>query len=288
MLTVNGAYFGICDRFARAADVVLSDRLFLQFTPENAQPVSFFLTENVRFTPPNGVDVYLMKDAIALCVRAFPPVDTVLRPVRQSITDGGVVTLFFQGELHLSLQTEDGLFVAPLPPSFADCTVEYADGVFVLQSPTEAAVFDKRGERLLLQTATSHEIADGKLRLLVPLHERLGRVAERTYDLSDGCKQIGYVLKEGKRGVRSAGDELLPFAFFESVLIGADYASYLSDELQAKAGDLSAFLGEYVRVTFTDDPFTCGLVRKKGSGLFELSYFTARVENGKICDILPS
>ena len=62
-LTLNDAYFGITDGFERFAEISLKDKLFVRFSPENAQPVSFFLTENIRFDPPTGCDIYLLKDA---------------------------------------------------------------------------------------------------------------------------------------------------------------------------------------------------------------------------------
>jgi hypothetical protein len=49
ILTVNGAFFGTVNGFERFAEVSLKDNLFLCFTPENALPVNFFLTENIRF-----------------------------------------------------------------------------------------------------------------------------------------------------------------------------------------------------------------------------------------------
>ena len=293
MLTVNGVYFGVCNDFERFADVELTDKLFIQFTPENAQPIGFFLTENIRFSPPQGVDVYLLKDGIALHARAFIPLDTTLRPVQQVQTDGGVATLFFQGELHLSLQTAGGVFIATLPPSFRDCKVEYAEKVFLLHTDNEIAIFNNKAERLLLEHVHGYAIQDGKLRLEIPLCDRLGRVACATYDLQNGCARESFTLRQartenGETDENSVKEELLAYAFFEGILIGADYACFLSDELQNKASELRSFLGEFIHVTFTDSPYVCGLVKKKKDRLFEVSYFRVSVENGKICDIVTA
>ena len=293
ILTVNGTYFGRCDGFERTANVVLSDKLFLQFTPENAQPISFFLTEDIRFTPPQGVDVYLLKDGIALYAHTFAPLDTTLRPVSQVKTDGGVVTLFFQGELHLSLQTDEGLFITTLPPTFADCKVEYTDGVFLLQTDQQAAVFNKKAERLLFENICGYHVQGGKLHLQIPLCERLGRIAESVYDLQNNCLREHFIIKQaqsidGTNNQEQIRDELLAYAFFESVLIGADYTPFLSEELQEKADSLRAFLGDYISVILTESPYVCGLVRQKKEHLFQVAYFAVKVENGNICDIVTA
>lgn len=290
ILTVNGTYFGVCDAFERSANVALEDRLFLQFTPENARPVAFFLTPEIRFSPPDGVCVYLLKEGIALYIPAFAPLDNALRPVRQTKTDGGVATLFFQGELHLSLQTNEGLFVTTLPPSFADCKITYTDDVFLLQTQTAVAVYSKRAERLLTENASQCQAKNGKLYLETPLCERLGRTAICVYDLQNGCTRESYTLRQtrtesGENDTEKLREELLAYAFFESVLIGAEYAEFLSDELRERKEDVRAFLGDFLSVTRTNEANECGLVKEKQPRLFQVDYFKVRIENGKICDI---
>ena len=293
ILTVNDAYFGICDNFERFAEVVLTDRLFIRFIPENAQPIGFFLTEDIRFTPPDGVDVYLVKDGIALYAHSFAPLDNTLRPVSQVKTDGRVATLFFQGELHLSLQSDEGLFVATLPPTFADCEITFIGGVFLLKTATQVAIFNKKAERLLMESMRVCKVEDEKLYLEIPLCDRLGRTAESVYDLQNGCTRERFTLKQtrtqnGETEQEKIRDELLAYAFFESVLIDAEYTHFLSNELQPKAEDLRAFLGDFIDVTLTNNPYVCGLIRKKQERLFQVAYFSVKVENGKICDIVTA
>ena len=78
-LTLNDAYFGLTDRFERFAELSLKDGIFVRFTPENAQPIGFFLNENIRFSPPVGCEVYLLTNAIAIYARDFPPTDFSLK-----------------------------------------------------------------------------------------------------------------------------------------------------------------------------------------------------------------
>ena len=125
----------------------------------------------------------------------------------------------------------------------------------------------------------------------MPLSDTLGRVAECRFLLyENGCERTSFTLRQtrafdGDTAQEKIAEELLPFAFFESVLIGADFRALLSDELADKADELRSFLGDFVAVTLAKDAKTCGLVRKKAERLFEVDYFAAETENGKIIDI---
>ena len=78
---------------------------------------------------------------------------------------------------------------------------------------------------------------------------------------------------------------LLAYAFFESVLIGANFEDMLCDELLADKDKIRAFLGDFESVILTDNPLRCGLVRKKAEGLFSVDYFQISTKNDKIIEI---
>lgn len=290
-LTVGGAYFGTTDRFERFAEIALSDNLPVAFTPENALPLSFFLNENIRFAAPAGCEVYLLRGAIAIYARDFPPRDLSLRPVAQKREGDTLVSVFFQGALQLSIESPLGFFVHALPPSFSPCEIALENGLVFLKATDSLAVFTKTAERLLLEKVLSYSVENGELRARLPLSDRLGRVAECVWRLDEnGLERTAFTLSQARsQGGGADGDtlrdELLPYAFFESVLIGADIAQMLSDELLPDKEKLVAFLGDFCAVNATDDPYTCALIRKKGKDLFEAAYYAVTVENGKIADI---
>ncbi len=290
-LTLNGVYFGTTDAFERFIEVSLKDEIFVSFTPENAQPVSFFLTENIRFQPPKNCRVYLLGDAIALYAYHFLPTDLALRAVAQKEEDGCVATVFQQGETQLSLQSEKGFFVATLPHDFVSCEISFACGLVFLRSSTSLAVFTKTCQLLLCEKVVSFSINDSLLQATLPLLDTLGRFAQCSYQLTEtSCIRTSFTLlqKQTQTGEREAGkifNELLAYAFFESVLIGADYTSFLAPSLQEKADSLRAFLGEFVCVTPTENPFCCNLVRKKQEDLYEVSRYRVEVVEGKIVEV---
>ncbi len=315
ILTVNGAFFGTVNGFERFAEVSLKDNLFLSFTPENALPVSFFLTENIRFSPPEHVDVYLLPDALALYVREFPSADFSLNLIAQERFDGVLTSVFSQAGVHFALQTQSGAFNAPLPPSFCQCTLSKAGDFILLRSPTQLAVFSMQGKQILLQDASEYFIDGDELTVQVPLFDSLHRSATRKWQLNEnGATLLFYTLRQARidagitidtntdtgastevgtdtqTGANGQTDELLknellPFAFFESVLYGGDFQTFLDDELLETADKIKDFLGAFRAVVLTGDKNTCGLVYEKGERLFEVKHASVEIKDGKITEI---
>ena len=283
VLKVNGVFFGSVDNFERFADITLSDNLFIEFIPENGLALSFFLTENIRFQPPLGCEVYLLRESIALYARDFPARDLALRTITQIAEGDCLATVFYQGEVHLSIQTEKNFFTSTLPPSFQDCTLFFACDLLFVKSPEQLAVYTKTGRRVFLEKVLSHSIESNRLSVRLPLAESLGRVADCVYELSaDGCARTTFTLSQART---ETVDELLPLAFLESVLIGANYEEFLCNELIPDKEKIGAFLGDFVAVCPTGEKNCFALIRQKQERLFEASYCTLVVEKGKISDI---
>ncbi|MBQ7368762.1 MAG: hypothetical protein IJW60_03535 [Clostridia bacterium] len=290
-LTVGEAYLGLVDKFERFAEINLKDNLFVRFTPEKANPLGFFLNESVQFTPPDGCEVYLLDGALAIYARDFPPRATALNVLAQKRFDCGTLTLFYQGALQLSIETAKGFFVSTLPPAFEKAELFFESGLFFLKTPERLAAYTQTGKQVLLENVLSCSFENGVLSARLPLSDSLGRVADCKWELDeDGLRRTQCTLLQartynGDNHAQTLRDELLPFAFFESVLLGADVSPFLSEELLPQAEKLKDFLGHFVAVTLTPSPNVCGLVYEKSERLFEVIPFTVTLEQGKIADV---
>lgn len=282
-LRLSGLYFGQVDNFERFAQINLADRIFVEFIPENALPITFFLTDEILYAPPRGCDVYILRDALILHARSFPPVDFSLRVIEQIQAENCTATLFSQGEVSLSVQTDKNFFIATLPPSFCHAKLFFEQNFLFVKSEKQLAVFNQSCERLFMEAVLSYTFDNGVLTALLPLQETLGRTAECRYVLTEtGCERIECSLS-APRGERCA--ELFAFAFFESLLIGADLSEFLCDDMQSKLQDVRAFLGGFTAVLPAEEENCCVLFYKKQEGLFEGKYFTLSIKDGKIFDI---
>ncbi|MBE5747879.1 MAG: hypothetical protein E7352_06890 [Clostridiales bacterium] len=295
-LRLGGVFFGMTDRFERYAEISLKDNVFVEFLPENALPVTFFLTDNIRFSPPLHCEVYLLADGIAIYAAEFIPTDFTLKTLWQKRLDDTLFTLFSQGQLQLAVESPEYAFTAYLPPTFCEPNTEIHGEYIALSGNTRAGkrllVFRKNGERVLDEHVLSYTLSGEILRAELPLSERLGRTAVCAWSLSGDFQRTEFSLRarasaqatDGKNALQIP-DDLLAYAFFESVLIGADYADFLSDELAPDKDKIVGFLGDFIDVVLTDDPLVCGLVRKRAERLFSLSYYRVKIQNGKIIDV---
>lgn len=282
-LRLGGLYFGSVDSFERFAQIDLSDNIFAEFIPENALPISFFITDEILHTPPRGCDVYLLRDALVLYAHDFPTSDLSLRPIAQISEQNCKATLFCQGGVQLSLQTPENFFIAYLPPSFCQAELFFTADLVFVKAENMLAIFNRSGEKLFMERVLDFSVDGNVLSARLPLAESLGRIADCTYALSEKeCKRVSCVLSPPKDERK---EDLFAFSFFESVLIGADLNEFLSDGLQPKADDLRAFLGDFTAILPTDEKDCCVLFYKKQEGLFEGKYFRLSLENGKITDI---
>ena len=291
MLSLNNTFYGVTDSFERFAEINLSDRIFANFTPEGAHPIGFFITEEILSTPPNGCEVYLLKDGIALRACDFAPADYTLQAIAQQRFGDTVVSVFRQGHIQITLQSPIGFFNATLPPAFATCTLSQHGDFFFIEGKNHLAVYTREGECALMEEILSFSATDTELNATLPLSDALGRVADCTWTLEKaGCHRKSVTLRQarthqGDIDEEKVREELLPYTFFERVLLGDNYAELLSDNLQPKAQSVVSFLGDFCAVTLTADPYTCGLIREKAPRLFEVDYFTVKIAAGKIVDI---
>lgn len=297
ILTLNGAYFGLTDTFERYAEISPKDNLFAEFTPENGQPIRFFLNENIRLNPPERCEIYLLKDGLAVYAKEFPSTDLTLRVIAQEREGDTLVTVFSQGGVQVSIENKNGFFLSTLPPSFEECALQFYQNFTLISSSTQIALYNQRGKRLLLENATSFSMQNGSLIATLPLSDSLNRTAECSWALEgETAKQTAFTIiqqtkvclpateaKESKSTI--VRDEILPYAFLESALLGLDCSELLSEELKPKASALKEFLGDYESVVLTKNHAVCGLVRKKSDRLFEVDEYFVDVEDGKIKDV---
>jgi hypothetical protein len=284
-LTLNDVYFGVTDTFERFIEIDPKDRIFARFSPQNKLSIGFFITEELRFSAPEGCDVYLLPDGIAIYVWDFLFRDVAMHILLQERHNDTLYTVFCQGRLQMSIQTRENFSIAYLPPSFLRCKLFFYDELCILEGENTLAVYNQEGNCLLLEKFLTYSIENDVLNATLPLSDCQNRIAECSWQLQGNtCTRVHFSIRFLGEACRLPTN-LLPYAFFESVLIGGDYVAFLSDELKEKARSLTEFLGEYLSVVLTDDEKRIGLVKKRRERVFDVVYYTVELEKGKIVDI---
>lgn len=295
-LKLNGAYLGLIDKFERFVDIDVDAKLLAEAVPDgDALPLNFFIDKEFFTVPPDFADVYTLGesgDAVIYLARYKPRADE-LKTVAQTRFCGGLYTLFLNGgSVYLNCET-DKCRLHPLPRAFADGKLNEATinghPALILEGAGCIAIFSDNGEKVFYNPAESWSCGE-KLEITVNFFTCAGSKARCTFAY-DGVKMTleNSVTEE----YMPPNEDILHFAFFESVLTHGDFARYLSEELQPNANALNGFLGDFTDVTVPYSRFfeehgdikAAGLVYPVKENLFKVRYFAVDIEGGKITNV---
>ncbi len=292
-LKLNGAYAGVIDGFEKFAEIGLSDRVLAEVIPVNgAAPVSFFIDENLLKTPPAFADVYLSDGDAVVYIKKQEEKTRKIRVIAQKQTPDTLCTLFSDGGIYLSCEGETcNLYELGADFENAVLTEKTLAGfpVIAVEGKGCLAIISAQGKRIFFNPAESWEFGD-LLKITVNFNTCAGCAAECEFSY-DGREMK--LVKSVTTEKHPVGEDLIQFAFFESVLTRGDYARYLSEELKDKAEAIFGFLGEFVDVTIPYSRFferhgdikAAGLVYPVAANLFNIKYFAVDVENAKITNV---
>ncbi len=288
-LTLNGIFYGVTDLFERSVELSLADKIYAKFSPEGRLPVGFFITEEITTTPPDGCEVYLLQDAVAIYARDFPPVDFTLRLIAQKREGDLFATVYSQGNIQLSVESAEGFFNATIPPCFSSCELFLHGNFLLLKGERHLGVFTKKAERIFVEKVLSYSVEEDRLSAVLPLCDSQKRQAKCEWDLrAPACPMTSFALLQSVENGANTDDlpeEIIAYAFFESVLLRADFEVFLAEELRAEKEKIVAFLGDFFAVTLTKEKNVCGLLRKKGERLFVVDDYSILLKDGKIIDV---
>ena len=279
-LCVDGKYLGVTDTFDRYDDVKLKDNLFACFTPQNALPLGVFLNERLFFSPPEGVEAYLLRDGAAVFARDFPPRSPDTHIVAQERFVADLITVYFQGGLFISIETPAGFYVSPLPLRYENARISKRGELYFIEGKNALCIFNAQGKKIFDESVLSFFFENGTLRCVLPLYGGGNRKLSGEWALTNtDCYPVAKKITGECVSAHRAYD------FFENFRIGADVSEFLSRDLQEKSAQLNVFLGDHFYAFPCDDENECGVLRKKGERLFEADYFVAEFSEGKIVDI---
>lgn len=295
VLKLNGLYVGTIDCFERHVEINPCDKILAEIVPgDNLQSVNFFIDEKLLEKPPEFMDVYLTDGDALIYIREYACKDVKLNVIYQTRFYGNLITVFSQGGVYLSSEgTEYSL--SPLPACFSSVSAEIKtiDGrdVLAIFGGNSLLIISDSGKTIFLNPAEQADFGDG---LTVTTVFETCTAAKAICKFSYDGEKLELISSKTVE-TQPPEENILHFAFFESVLTRGDFAKYLDDGLKQKAGDLKSYLGEFVSVTVPPEKFylthgdvaAAGLVYPKSKNLFEVKYFAVQLNGGKISNIFP-
>lgn len=305
ILRLGGAFAGACSRHEKFADLDPAEGIVAEFFPEDPAlaPAAFVLDEKFFASPPEACEVYRCGFCILLRLRRFAGRESGIRPLLQARIEGTLCTLYRDGCLLACAEAEGKFCAHPLP----HCVRSARFLPLRAGKKTLAALEGETGseEKYLLLFAGEKPVFESfvlsyaggdTFSAVRALHDIAGHTAESEWTAEDGLRLVRASVRE-REGFDAAKQDarLIPFAFFETLLAQGDYQKYLAPSLLARAEKIGEYLGAFTGVLLPPSAFyleygsvnAAGLVYPKGDNLFDVRFFAAPLQEGKIVNILP-
>lgn len=278
VLFLGGIVLGTVDLFERTCEIDPKDSIFCELKAAGCVSVSFVFDEGFLLDPPPQIKLYYTQGAVAVYACDFVRADQSMRVLAQERFEQTRLTLFMQGRLQLDFSQSASMRLLPLPDYLETGAFFRVGRDFLLEAEEGFALISREG---VLVTASRGKVTEKSevLKAEIPLGDSMGHTALCTW-------QNGSMTECALRTNVEPTEATFALALFESVLIGAEVAPFLSENLLEKAGALKEFLGDYESVVLTDTPNRVGLVYKRKERVFDVRYVCVTVENGRITNIV--
>ena len=302
-LRLGGALMGSCGKVEKFIELDQDTELLVEFLPAdgNILPLSFVINKQFFENPPECCNVHFYGIGADIIACNFQPRRTDLQVLKQMRVGNLLATFVQQQNMQLLLENNKKFENIPLPFIEEYNIEEVSLGKTSLllfsyekDGQKKLYLFNQSCQMLLEHFYTEYTITD-TLQLTLQHNDLAHHTLQQTFVL----EEEKLVLKEQTLNpqenfsIHTLHAKLLPFDFFQSVLIVGDFSSYLSPNLQDKQELLKEYLGNFIEVQIPKDIFyhhhgevnAVALVYPKSKSLFEVKFFVVQTENGKICNI---
>lgn len=278
-LKLGGVYLGLTGNAEKFINIDEKEKILCEFIPTNGEflPITFTIGENI--SPPNGIKIYIFRNAIAVYAENFIHSDGSMKLIAQKKYSDCTASVFLQSRVQASIENRNDIYVSVLPDCFCKSRIERINDCIVIVSDEALAVMNTEG-KLLISTKAKNVQTGETLSAIIPFADSMLHVAECEWECSSSLKTVNYVIKSRLQ----PKDGLLIYAVTESLLIGAEIKNFVSESLYEKRESLKKFLGNYLSVIYITDE-VAGLCYEIKKDVFRVDYYTADLKDGKIDNI---
>lgn len=295
VLKLNGEFWGRVDNFERYADITADGTVMAEIVPAgNRQPVNFFIGPELFSSPPAFIEVCLSDGEAFIYVKRFPARETPVEVILQRRFSGNLVTVFSEGDIYLSVEGK-GYKMTRLGEKFKAALAEEENiagyPVLAIRGNGALVLIGQSGGQIFMNEVSAAEFGQ-TFKIVVRFETCTAAEAHCEYSY-DGEKLT--LIKSRTVETFPPRQDILHFAFFESVHTYGDYVKYLSPAMAENAGKIREYLGDIAGVIVPPgafyercgEPYAAGLLYKIKDNLFEIKYFAVSFAGGKIDNIYP-
>ena len=298
VVKINGVYYGSIFNTIKPLRIN-GNPPFIEVCPLQSAsfPLNFILDAEFLCSPPPFTSVtdlkggYLIKFYKAHAQLPF-------EIIKQEKFSDAVVTVFTENSLKLSIETPNDFYAETF--NSPACETEI---LRFTQNGCSLIAVNFRGQtnRLCVYSLTDtikkvfcREVFSFSLENGLSTVEKFNDIAKHTlsceWDFNNGCylkRSVDLTRVDGFE-INKLNQKLLPYAFFERILVGGSLDEFLTDNMLKNADKLHGYLGEFSGV-FPPPAFReidqVGLVYPQGENKYRTEYFRCTILDGKIDNI---
>ena len=298
-MKLNGIYVGELQSTVKAMNIDAQNAPLIEICPLgiNCATLNFILNDNLLSAPPDGLLVTDLKGGYLLKFTKRQN-NSQFKVLSQTKLPYAVITVFNDGALKLSIETENDIFAktfeiytdsAEIIP-FTLCGVRSV-AIKLCSNVDVLCVYSLNENITELFCRPVHDFTtDGEFTTTERLCDMAKHQITCAWELDNG------ILKERKRTVTRSqkfdlsrlSEKLIPYAFIEEFATGGEIDCYVTDSVKENANFLGGYLGDFIGVMpppIFRSPEEVGLIYKKKDNLFYTEYYTFEFEERKICNI---
>ena len=289
---LNGAYVGIANQNFSFLDF---DEGFLEFSPLDQSFYSTGLffdrngcsnTQNAKFIDLNG-GILIIPSFTKKITADFKLFKKQTFSLSRSIS----VSCYNHGGVKLFLSNETDFFIDSIPfmPEkiiFESCAFKGTEYIVAICVAKRSLILGYKVDGKI--TPVFKNVCDGyglnqnTITTLENKCDLLSHSITSKWAFEDEIRLIDFAITN-KRAPFSLPEKLIPYAFFEEVLIGGDTRIFLAPKLKERATELKEFLGDFTQVLppphFKDDDLVTLLYEKK------VEYAKIELDGGLISNV---
>lgn len=299
VLKINGIYYGSVFNNVKSINIESESAPFIEICSliptENS--INLVLDQEFLNYPPENVLVTDLKGGYMLRFnQCFNKQGFNI--LAQKKYSNAVVTVFNENGLKISIETPNDFFALPIAYPAQSAKIDS----FFINSTNLISVSLYNDKTLLYIFTIENKIEQIFFRQVN--HFTLEDQFTTTENLFDMAKHSikttwtleGNILKEKNRTItqhekfdlNSLNEKLIPYAFLEQMLVGADISQYVSDNIALNVQMLPEYLGNFIGICPPPSFIRCdavGLIYRKKQNVYQVEYFTFEIKNRKISNI---
>ena len=297
-IKLNGIYYGILSDAVKhlRIDAGVPFVELCSLTDEQTG-TNFLLSDNFLSCPPPSVTVTDMKGGYMIKLYSTCS-KSEFKIINQKKFNDAVITVFTENGLKLSIETPNDFYAETVKLKCENANIErfkldnqnFIAVSFISQKQTLLVYrIDEKIQKVFCRTVDDFSLDNGFY--TTEIYDDMAKhkcVLEWTFDGKNLINNHSKITCSTTFSIDNLHEKLIPYAFLECFLVGADTDCYFTETILNNKKHLKDYLGDFIgimpppRFRNIDE---VGLIFRLKENLYKVDYFIFELENRKICNV---